>query len=113
MTRKITLSQLRKAHACMPQVSLFKETFGEEVEVSAELALKYASKFDFSWAAGHLLSRKGREAYDAAKAPIREAYDAATAPIREAYNAARASAREAYNAALALAFFRAYESDVE
>lgn len=146
MACKITLSQLRKAHACTPQVSLFEATFGEEVEVSAALALKYASKFDFSWAARNLLSPQAYKSFRAAMTPASEAYDIATAPARKAYraaiasaykaydattastrkvylaamasadkayNAATASVYAAYEATMALAFFHAYESDVQ
>ena len=52
----ITLEQLKEHNACVQQLHLFKELFGEEVKVTVEKCLEYYNKFDWVWAAKHLLS---------------------------------------------------------
>mgnify|MGYP000921024585 CR=1 FL=1 len=113
---KITLSMLEGA--CEPQRALFAELFGQEVELTLELCIEHAAKFNWCWAAQNLLPPKSQAAYDKALATASEAYDKAHAPASEAYykaiDSARAaynkaidSARAAYNKAIATAFFNA------
>jgi len=116
---KITLTQLYTAHACSDQVLLFKHFFGGEVEVTRELALQYASRFDFEWAAKTLLSSLARKMYREATASVWKAYDEAskpawkayiktTAPAWTTYRKATAPARKEYEEAIAIAFVDAY-----
>jgi len=97
----ITLKQLRLKGACWEQADLFKAAFGEAVEVTMDNALKYADKFDWQWAAEHLLPAPAEKAYWEATAPAREAYWEATAPARKAYQEAKATALKAYREAVA------------
>ena len=99
----ITLKQLRLKDACSEQVELFKATFGEKVEVTMDNAVQYADKFDWQWAAEHLLPAPAEKAYWEATAPAREAYWEATAPARKAYQEAKATALKAYREAVATA----------
>ena len=55
---KITLEQLKEHGACLEQMLLFKELFGKEVKVTVKRCVKYYNKFDWEWAAEHLLSNK-------------------------------------------------------
>jgi hypothetical protein len=129
----ITLKQLRRMGACAPQVKLFKQTFGKSVELTRELVLAHASKFDLHWFACNYFKGKKLEAYQKARASAREAYQKAmasaleasreaTAPARdtcqeaiasaeEDYEKARASAWEAYKKAIAIAFCDILESE--
>jgi hypothetical protein len=60
----VTVKQLREMGACVPQVKLFKKTFGESVELTRELVLDHASKFDLDWFAYHFLTREKRRAFN-------------------------------------------------
>ncbi len=52
---KLTLQTLIDKRACKDQVALFREMFGDSVEITEELCASFA-RFDFTWAAQHLLS---------------------------------------------------------
>jgi hypothetical protein len=52
---KITLSQLESLNACRDQRKVFKELFGNNVEITIDLAEEYFDKFDVDWAANNLL----------------------------------------------------------
>jgi len=82
---KITYEQLQKLRACIGQLKLFQTLFGDEVEVTRELIIEHAEKFDWDWAAGHLLSRKKYEDYEAKRQPIYEDYREKIKPIYEDY----------------------------
>jgi hypothetical protein len=99
----ITLKQLRLKGACWEQAQLFEAAFGEKVEVTMDNAVQYADKFDWQWAAEHLLPAPAEKAYWEATAPAREAYWEATAPARKAYQEAKATALKAYREAVATA----------
>ena len=88
----ITLKQLRLKGACSEQVELFKATFGESSEVTMDNAVKYADKFDWTWAAEHLLPAPAWKAYQEAMATADKAYEEATAPAGKAYREAKATA---------------------
>jgi hypothetical protein len=104
----ITLKQLRLKGACWEQADLFKAAFGEAVEVTMDNALKYADKFDWTWAAEHLLPAPAETAYWEATAPARKAYEEAMATARKAYQEAMATAGKAYQEAAAPAL-KAYQ----
>ena len=99
----ITLKQLRLKGACWEQADLFKAAFGEAVEVTMDNALKYADKFDWQWAAEHLLPAPAETAYWEARATAEKAYLEAMATALKAYEEARATAGKAYWEATATA----------
>jgi hypothetical protein len=99
----ITLKQLRLKGACWEQADPFKAAFGEAVEVTMDNALKYADKFDWTWAAEHLLPAPAETAYWEATAPARKAYEEAMATARKAYEEAVAPVWKAYWEAMATA----------
>jgi hypothetical protein len=100
----ITLKDLKDKGACIVQVALFEATFGDHVEVTKGLLLKWCHQFDLRWVVINYLTGERRKAYDAAVAPAWKAYDAAVAPAWKAYDAAVAPAWEAYDAAMAPAW---------
>ena len=104
----ITLKQLRLKGACWEQADLFKAAFGEAVEVTMDNALKYADKFDWQWAAEHLLLATALKAYEEAVAPAEKAYREAKAPVWTAYEEATATAGKAYREAMATVW-KAYQ----
>lgn len=88
---KVTLTHLKQLRACINQVNLFQATFGEEVEVTEEnCVLAAKAGIDIYWAAGNLLTKPQRKAYETAEAHLWEAYKTAVAPQREAYETAKA-----------------------
>jgi hypothetical protein len=103
----ITLKQLRLKGACWEQADLFKAAFGEKVEVTMDNAVQYADKFDWTWAAEHLLPAPAWKAYLEAKAPAGKAYQEAVATAGKAYQKAMATVWKAYLEARATAFVNA------
>ena len=104
----ITLKQLRLKGACWEQAQLFEAAFGEAVEVTMDNAVKYADKFNWQWAAEHLLLATALKAYEEAVAPAEKAYREAAAPALKAYQEAMATAGKAYQEAAAPAL-KAYQ----
>ena len=91
-SRTLTLKQLTDAHACRTQCDLFQDTFGDQVEVTVELAISVADKFDWTWAANNLLSYHALAEYKKAETPALAEYEKATAPAWAEYNKAKAPA---------------------
>jgi len=91
-SRTLHINQLIKNHACGEQVELFRSTFGDSVDVTAELAVEMAGKFDITWAAKNLLSASAWAEYDRVMAPARAEYDKVTASAWAEYRKVTASA---------------------
>jgi hypothetical protein len=60
---KITADLLRSKGACEEQVLLFVELGGDDLELTEELCVRHADKFDWFWAACKLLSTIPRNYY--------------------------------------------------
>ena len=112
--KTITLQQLIDKDACDYQVELFKKTFGDSVEVTRELAIKYAKDFAFDWAADNLLDAPTRKIYkktrdtamviyNASEATALTIYKETCAPARKLYDETCATANKIYNASEATA----------
>ncbi len=71
---KIHLQTLIDKRACASQTDLFRAMFGDSVNVTQKLCVSVADKFDFGWAAEHLLTRQQRADYDRITAPARADY---------------------------------------
>ena len=84
-SKTIKLETLIKLDACENQVDLFRETFGESVELTEAVAKEFASKFDIHWAANNLLNEEQSKTYEEANAPLSKAYQEAVAPLWKAY----------------------------
>ena len=95
-SRMITLAQLVEHRACESKRDLFKELFGDKVEITVELCIAVADKFDFSWAANNLLSASARKLYDETCAPAWKLYDETCAPAWKLYEETRAPAWKLY-----------------
>ena len=61
---KLTVGQLTEAGAYRKQVNLFRKLFGDEIEVTDELAVAHAHEFDFGCAAEKLLTAPAKEEYE-------------------------------------------------
>jgi len=108
---KLTVETLIKVKACNSQVKLFMEIFPEGAEVSEDIAVSVADKFDWNWAASNLLSPEGWNTYEEAEASLYKAYKEAVAPLLNAYNEAVAPLLNAYNEAVA-PIWKAYKEAV-
>jgi len=75
-SRTLHISQLITSYACQSQVDLFREMFGDQVEVTVSLARKFSGTLDFQWAADNLLSRGARAKYDTGRAVLVARYHA-------------------------------------
>jgi hypothetical protein len=109
---------LRNASACSDQVDLFRERFGESVDVTEATCLAVADLFDWYWAAAHLLPAPALAEFDRATATAHAEYlratatdwaeyYRATATTHAEYQRAVAPARAEYARAQALSFARA------
>ena len=66
----INAKLLRSKRACTEQVDVFIALFGEDGgEVTIDRCLSVADKFDWDWAAEHLLSPPARAEYDRVVSP--------------------------------------------
>ena len=68
MSRILKLQTLIDAGACESQVGLFRFMFGQQVRVTQKLCVSVADKFNFRWAAYHLLSAVALAKYERASA---------------------------------------------
>ena len=86
----ITCTLLKEKGACKEQVILFRKAFGAKgkASLSKRNAIKFASVFDFGWAARYLLNNEDLAEYNKACAPIVAEYDKAHAPIVAEYQKA-------------------------
>jgi hypothetical protein len=65
--------------ACEEPRDLFVTLFGEQVEVTEDLCVKHADKFDWSWASKHLLTEPSVAEYRRVTAQAWDAYKRETA----------------------------------
>ena len=100
-SKTIKLETLIKLNACQNQVDLFKETFGDSVELTEALAKEFCSKFNIDWAAHNLLNEEQLNAYEEAKAHLLKTYEDANAPLLKTYQEANAPLLKTYEEASA------------
>lgn len=93
----LTLQTLKDARGCTEQVELFEHMFGQQVDVTVELALSVYDKFDWYWAASSLLTASARAEYDKARVSAWAEYDKITASARAEYCKVIYSARAEYD----------------
>jgi len=87
----LTVKMLKKHKACQEQVDMFEATFPDGVQVTEDVCLAVADKFEFTWAAGHLLPPEARAEYKAEHTPILADYFARQSPSGEEYRQQRAA----------------------
>ena len=56
--KHLTIQNLKAAHACSVETARFAELFGEGNEVTHERVMSVAQKFDWMFAATHLLTKR-------------------------------------------------------
>ena len=100
---KVTVTLLKRKGACSEQVALFKELFPKGVEITEEVCVGVADKFNWNWAAENLLSVPAYAEYQRVtvpayaeyqrvRAPAYAEYERVTAPADAKYERVRASA---------------------
>ena len=84
---KITVALLKEKGACSSQVDLLEKHAGKKgyIEPTDRNAIKFASVFDFYWAAQHLLNEEDLAEYKKAYPPIEAEYQKSYAPIEAEY----------------------------
>jgi hypothetical protein len=122
--KRITSELLRRRGACRSQVELFIALGGDSLELTEALCLEHAEKFNFYWAANHLLTSGALVEYEHVRRGAQAKYEhiqqsawAEYEHIRQAALMARAdylhvqpTAWAEYQRACASAFFRAWTS---
>lgn len=96
LTRPLSVETLRARGACERAQALFRERWGDSVEVTEARCVSVADLFDWDWAAQKLLSPAARAEYRRAGAPASDEYRRACAPALAAYESVRAAALAAY-----------------
>ena len=89
---KVTLAMLKAKHACADQVRLFESLFKEGGDVTQEKCLAVADKFDWDWAAQHLLPASARAEYERVTATAWAEYERVRAPAWAEYERVKALA---------------------
>ena len=83
---KLHIQTLIDKGACANQVELFRSTFGDSVNVTQKLCVSVADKFNWAWAAQHLLTPKANAEYDRVEAPAWAEYKRVTAQAWAEYD---------------------------
>ena len=121
MAKVITLAMLIEKKAYAKQVELFKQYFGESVEIAEEICIEYFHEFNINWLAGNMLNEVQRELYYTIEDPAYVAFKAFQESALKEYEAIEGIAYEtyldiqedalvAYEKEQAKAFFIAYNS---
>ena len=98
--KSITVEMLQAHGACDSQVTLFRELFGETVDVTVEVCVLHAIEFYLGWAASNLFPASIMADYEAKIAPIRADYRAKRKIIRDDNDAKRKIIDDDYDAKL-------------
>jgi hypothetical protein len=99
----LILDTLKAKGACADQLRLFEEMFGQSVDVTRDLCVSVADKFNFTWAARELLTAPALADYERATATAWPDYERATATAWADYGRATATAWADYGRATATA----------
>ena len=97
----LTAAILKSKRACVNQLALFSATFPEGVEVTPEVCVSVADKFDWNWAAANLLPPLLVADFDAKRALLVADYYAKRAPMYADFDAKRAPMYADYTAKVA------------
>ena len=92
----ITLELLVKKNACSDQVELFNEMFPEGVNVTQELCLIHVMRFNWDWAAEHLLNEGKYEYYLGVRASSYRIFEARSENAYAEYQQIQNDARAKY-----------------
>jgi Rps23 Pro-64 3,4-dihydroxylase Tpa1-like proline 4-hydroxylase len=94
--RTVSLKTLVRLEACSSQRELFEKHFGKSVRVTSGLCVRVANKFDWDWAAQHLISSQALVEYNRARDQARDEYNRARDQARDEYNRARDQAKDEF-----------------
>jgi len=108
MGKILKLQQLIDANACSKQVELFRSTFGDQVEVTVELALSVFDKFYWDFAARKFLSAPAWAEYEKVRAAALAEYDKVMAPALAEFEKVRAPAWAEFEKVRAAAWANLY-----
>ena len=119
---KLTSRLLKSKGACTEQVDLFRELGGDKVPITLALVEEHASKFDWNWAARHLLSeaywaeyehvqRSAWAEYERVKGLAWAEYERVTGPALAEYEHVRRLAWAEYERACAKTFWQLWEKE--
>ena len=95
-SRPLALATLVARGACINQRDLFRNRWGDSVEVTVALCQSVADQVDWAWAGEHLLTAPAWAEYDRVTAPARAEYERVTADARAEYERVTADARAEY-----------------
>ena len=70
----LLLQTLIDKRACTAQVQLFRQTFGESVEITPALCESVAAQFDWTWASNNLLTPAAYAEYERVQGPAYAEY---------------------------------------
>jgi hypothetical protein len=110
---EITLQMLREVQACQKQVQLFKQTFGDSVELTEELAQKHFGLFQVPWAAAVFLTFENWKIFEIQRVAAQAKYNTTilAAETDEGFlDAAIGPAWKEQQIAEGLAFIRLYNA---
>ncbi len=99
--KTITLHMLEYHGACREQRDLFESIFGDSVDITVELVIKYSDKFDIQWCAEELLNYTARAEYFSNIPPVSVAYNIALDAAADLYNMQCKPARKICDAEIA------------
>ena len=98
MANMITLKMLIEKKACQEQVDIFKQYFGESVEITEDICLKYSNEFHINRLIDNMFNEEQRELYYTIQAPAYAAYKATEWQAWKDYIAIEAPAYKAFKA---------------
>jgi len=102
--KQITVEMLKRLHACQPQVDLFRSTFGETAELTAENGEKAAAVgLDINWLAAQVLTDERLTEYGRVTAAASAEYQRVTAAALAEYERATTAALAEYQRVTAAA----------
>lgn len=111
-SRLLTLADLVRIGVCQPVQDRFAKLFGTYVEVTEELAERYADEFDFNSAARKLLGDAARAKYRRIVAPARAEYRRICDATYHKYKRTIAPVRAKYRRTIARKFARLYIGEI-
>ena len=114
MSHRITLAQLETMGACVPQRTLFKETFGSYAELTEENAIRAVDAgLRISWLASEVLTRESYAEYERVRQQAYAEYERVRQPAYAEYQRVRQPAEAEYERTCALALLRIYVAQLE
>ena len=96
MSRTITLKMLEEVEACRSQVVLFERLFGDSTPVTEELCVKYASDFNFDFAANEFLTDPAWDEYEKVRGAALAEYEKVSVAALDEYWNVIDAARDEY-----------------